>query len=72
MEPLGSITLYLSYVDEKIREVVFTLMSQSYNYADVVRRICMKVIEENSEPMLVYLAFGYANQLWDKDLVRRI
>ena len=72
MEPLGSITLYLSYVDEKIREVVFTLMSQSYNYADFVRRICMKVIEENSEPMLVYLAFRYANQLWDKDLVRRI
>ena len=72
MEPLGSITMYLPFVDEKTREVVTTIMNQSYNYADFVRCICKKVINEDSEQMLVYLAYRYANNLWDKDLVKRI
>jgi tetratricopeptide (TPR) repeat protein len=72
MEPIGSISIYLPFVDEKTRETVLTLMSQSHSYADFVKRICRKVIKEDSEQELVYLASRYASDLWDHNLVKRI
>ena len=72
MEPLGSVTIHLQFVDEETRERALVLMDQSHSYGDFVRRICWKVLEEDAGLMLVFLAHRYAFDAIERDLLRRI
>ena len=63
MQGVGSITVYLRCVDKTTRETVLDIVGRSFNYPDFVRRVCVRVLEKDSDPMLVYLAVQYALDL---------
>ncbi|MHA1480843.1 MAG: tetratricopeptide repeat protein [Candidatus Thorarchaeota archaeon] len=63
LEPLGTITKYYPFLDEKTREVIEYVMGASENYRDFVVRLGEKVVSEDLPSVLAYLAIRHAYNL---------
>jgi len=56
MKPLGTITIYLPFLDEETRNTLETIMDNSYNYADFLTRLTDHVLAVESPPLMVFYA----------------
>jgi tetratricopeptide (TPR) repeat protein len=72
MQGVGSITVYLRFVDKTTRETVLDFVDKSFNYTDFVRRVCVRVLEKDSDPLLVYLAVQYAHDLQSVQFLEKL
>jgi tetratricopeptide (TPR) repeat protein len=60
LEPVGTITKYYSFVDEKTKSILNSLMKDSKNYFDFVERLSAFVLENEVPLNLAYLAAIHA------------
>ncbi len=60
LEPVGTITKYYSFVDEKTRSILNSLMKDSKNYFDFVGRLSAFVLENEVPLNLAFLAAVHA------------
>lgn len=72
MKPLGTITMFYPYVDEKTRDTLELVMNEAKNYADFAERLCDRVISEPASPLLEYLAFLFAYRIENFNLIDRL
>ena len=56
MEPLGTITKYYTYIDGETQDTLNSVMEESNNYYDFVKRLCNMVLENEVPVNLVYIA----------------
>ena len=60
MEPKGTITKYYPFIDEETKSILDSLMDESDNYFEFVRRLCKTSIENEVPINLAYLAAVHA------------
>ncbi|MFW9849267.1 MAG: hypothetical protein ACFFF4_09005 [Candidatus Thorarchaeota archaeon] len=72
MKPLGTITIFYPYVDEKTRDTLELVMNEAKDFGDFTERLCDRVISEPSTPLLEYLAFLFANRIENSILIDRL
>ena len=60
LDPVGTITKYYSFVDEKTKSILNSLMKDSKNYFDFVERLSAFVLENEVPLNLAYLAAIHA------------
>ncbi len=72
MEPVGTITKYYSFVDEKTKSILNSLMKDSKNYFDFVERLSAFVLENEVPLNLAYLAAIHAWWCREEDFIDAI
>lgn len=72
LKPLGTITVFFPYVDEKARNILELVMDEAENYADFTEKLCDRVISESSSPVMEYLAFLFAYRIENFNLIDRL
>ncbi|MFX1271586.1 MAG: hypothetical protein ACFFAX_07850, partial [Promethearchaeota archaeon] len=60
LDPVGTITKYYPFVDEKTRSILNSLMKDSKNYFDFVGRLSAFVLENEVPLNLAFLAAVHA------------
>ena len=63
MKPIGTITVYFPHIDEETRSTLHSVMDEAENYADFVEKLCDKVCNEESSPLVEYFAALHAYRL---------
>lgn len=72
MESIGTITIHYPYVDEKTREILQSVMPEAENFADFTKRLCDRVCTDDTPMLTQYLAFYFADVLFDFRLLDRL
>ncbi|MGY5860260.1 MAG: hypothetical protein RTU63_12900 [Candidatus Thorarchaeota archaeon] len=72
MEPIGTITACLPYVDEDTKLILQFGMSEAKNYNDFAERLCMKAINEDLPALAIYFAYFHAYNQNRYDLLFRL
>jgi len=65
MEPLGTITVYFPFLDEKTKDVLETTMRNASDYSDFVHTLTQRVLKRDCSELVVYFAIHHAAQLLD-------
>jgi len=60
LEPVGTITKYYPFVDEKTKSILTSLMKDSDNYFDFVERLCAFALKNEAPLNLAFLAAIHA------------
>jgi tetratricopeptide (TPR) repeat protein len=72
MKPLGTITMYYPFIDEKSKTIIETIMKESSSYYDFVIRLSDKVYESDVPETLAYLAAVHAWRLSASSAIEKI
>ncbi|MFW9954573.1 MAG: hypothetical protein ACFFD3_08465, partial [Candidatus Thorarchaeota archaeon] len=72
MEPIGTITVYLPFMDSQTKNVITSLMRDAYNFHDFVKSLCQKVSTTDSPGSLVFFAVHFAALLFDFESLDKI
>jgi len=72
VKPLGTIIMCFPYVDEETRSILQSVMEDAENYADFTKRLCDKVCEEPSPPLVEYFAVSFAFHIEWYSLIDRL
>jgi tetratricopeptide (TPR) repeat protein len=72
MEPIGTITTYFPFIDEKTKKVLENIMTEASDYYDFVHRLCEKVLKDDSPILLVYFAIHHSILAMDYKLIEMI
>lgn len=65
MKPLGTITMYFKFVDEKTKSILQVLMKRAYNYFDFSNLITERACLGNIPPLFVFMAVLHSSKLWN-------
>lgn len=65
MKPLGTITMYFDFLDEKTKDILESLMKRSYNYLDFSNLITERACIETTQPLLAFMAVLHSFKLWN-------
>ncbi|MFW9849979.1 MAG: hypothetical protein ACFFF4_12650 [Candidatus Thorarchaeota archaeon] len=72
MKPLGTITMYFDFVDEKTRSILEALMTKAYNYFDYSNLITERACLEDVPPLLPFIAVLHSIKLWNMEALRKL
>ena len=72
MKPIGTITMCFPHVDEETRSVLQSIMDEAENYTDFTERLCDRVCEEPSPPLLEYFAVFFPFHINYYSLIKRL
>lgn len=72
MEPLGTITVYFSLIDNETRTILKTIMNEADNYLDFVKTLKELVLETECSDLIVYFAIHHSAQLLDLKAIDKI
>ncbi len=72
MEPIGTITSYFPHIDPETKEILSTIMHDSYNLRDFTHALTERVCNSESSDELVFFAVHFAALLFDFDCLDRI
>ena len=72
MEPIGTITMYFSFLDDESRRIMQTIMDDAANYYDFVMRLKERVITEDVPDLVIYFAIHHSGLLLDMDNIEAI
>ncbi|MFW9804484.1 MAG: hypothetical protein ACFFFC_17635 [Candidatus Thorarchaeota archaeon] len=72
MKPLGTITVCFPHVDDGTRAVLQSVMDDAENLGDFAERLCNKVCQEPTAPLLQFLAFYFADTIGEWGLLDKL
>lgn len=72
MEPIGTITQYFSFVDEKTKDILEKIMIEALDYYDFVLKLDDLVLRTESPIMVVYLAIHHSILAYEYKLIDKI
>jgi tetratricopeptide (TPR) repeat protein len=60
VEPIGTITVHLPYVDDTTRDTIQTVMHEAIGFDEFIEMLCERVIKESSPPLLEFFTAYFA------------
>ena len=60
MEAMGTITQYFPFIEDEIKKVLETIMTEASDYYDFVQKLCDFVLNNDSPVMVVYFAIHHS------------
>lgn len=72
MKPIGTITVHLPHVDETTRDVLQSVMDEANDFGDFTERLCERVIDESSPPLLEFFATFFAYDSSHYNLINKL
>lgn len=72
MEPVGTVTMYLEFVDEETKDAMVSALSKAYDLHDFTHLICDRVCTEETTEQLVFMAVHFAALFFDFTALDRI
>lgn len=72
MKPLGTITMYFDFLDEKTKSILEALMKKAYNYFDFSNLITERACLDNAPPLLPFMAVLHSSKLWNMQAVDKL
>ena len=72
MKPLGTITICFPHVDDDTRATLQSVMEEAENYADFAERLCNKICDEESSPLMQFFAFFYSWYISESRLIEKL
>ncbi|MHA1906829.1 MAG: hypothetical protein ACW98Y_06020 [Candidatus Thorarchaeota archaeon] len=65
MKPLGTITIYLPFVDSETKQLILKIMEDAENYSDFSKRLAKHVCTTDVSDLSAFFAIHHAMQLYD-------
>jgi len=72
METLGTITVYLPFVESITKRIVMETMQNAVHYRDFTKRLCDFSCSEEVPDLLVFTAVHHATSLYDYESLDKI
>ncbi|MHA2423774.1 MAG: hypothetical protein ACXAEF_03245 [Candidatus Thorarchaeota archaeon] len=72
MKPLGTISMYFNFVDEKTKSILDALMERAYNYFDFANLITERACLDSTPPLLAFMAVLHSSKLWNMHNLNRL
>lgn len=72
MDALGTITMYLPFVDSETADIIRDTMNRSSDYADFIKRLAKRVCTEETTEYAIYFAALHATNLYFTEEIEQI
>ncbi len=72
VEPVGTVTMYLEFVDKETKDTLLPILSEAYDLHDFAHLLCNRVCEGETTNQLIFMAVHFAALFFDFTALDRI